>query len=512
MIKRNYRIILFLLFLPLYVGAKTINPLDYGLREAKTGEERFWVLYRTHELAHQKHLKVSYKGIEQIALDIPEDAKSIPLSDKTDFCNCRLVVTNTERKNFYLFVLSQQLQPIDVTKDKIDNGDFRTHPALCDGHKLLVIVDENPWVDNRTGYDYGVKRKDILYLRHGCSVNKTISPYNNSYSQPKCSYVSVSNKQKLFQNISFIRTGHSSEKTFLLKVYNQNNVRIDGIQIITPEPITLTGDIAILLENCVNATLTNIRIDGTYSSHSKFGYGIALDNVWNSYISNIESNAAWGVFGNHNVNTVHMNNSSVNRFDAHCYARDFTFTDCEFSLVGLNQSSFMGDLIFEHCVFNHASVCESRYDYNAYTSFTISIKNCTILLDEYHHSVVKLSEVPQNRNTRYELKEKYAPNINISRSKIVLDDAMSFFSLYLLGSNQNKKPIDHWGSVSVDSIVVEGKEQKMMVVNRMIETNDNVNINIKGIEFTDFTLNMSELDDNEMKNKSRVIMNLKTQR
>ena len=510
--KQHTCLLLCLLFIPIYAYSKTINPLDYGLSNAKTGEERFWVLYRTHELANTKHWNVSYKGIEQIELDIPSDAIPIPLSNYTDFCNTQFFVSNTKIKNYYLFELSQQQCTVEVTKEMIDAGDFRNVRELSGGKKLLIIEDKNPWVVNRSGRNYGVFRRDVLLLRGGRAINKTISPYNNDYSEPHCKYVVVSGGKKIFKNIIFHRTDNSCEKTFLLKVRNQNNVLLDGLKIITPDPITMVGDIAIMVENCTKVYFSNIKINGTYSLSNSFGYGIALDNVWDSYFDNIESTCAWGVFGNNNVNTVHMKNSSVNRFDAHCYARDFSFFNCEFSLVGLNQSSFMGNLIFEQCTFNHADVCDSRDDYNAYTPFTIIMKDCTLLMDRGHSFLVRLNEVPLDTNTRFELQKKYSPSIVISRSKVILDEQVSVFCLYQLGFSTSDNPFYHWGSIIVDNLGVVGDNKKMMFVNRNVNANNVVKIDLKEIEFSDINNKFSYINGNGVNNNTKIDVNINSSR
>lgn len=495
------------LIIPSLINAKTINPLDFGLREARSGEERYWVLFKTHEAAKQYGWKVSYKGISEIELNIPSDARTIALGSRTDFYGVTITVRNTKKKDFYLFELSQQSQPVEVTKEMIDNCSFRSVDKLSSGRKLLIIEDRNPWVDNRSGRNYGVTRRDVLLLRGGRALNKTISPYNNRHSIPLCKYVEVSDKKKIIKSLIFQRSKDSFEKTFLLKVSCQNNVLLDGIRIRTPEPVTMTGDVAIKIENCSKVFFSNIRIEGTYSTTNSFGYGIALDNVWDSYFDNIESSSAWGVFGNNNVNTVHMNNSKINRFDAHCYARDFTFSDCEFSLVGLNQSSFMGDLVFNHCTFNRAIVCDSRYDYNAYSPFTITISNCTIFPDKRHASLVRLGEVPMISNSRLELQQKYSPTIVLKDTKVVLDEQTPSLYLFQLGFNSGDQPIDHWGRITVENLKIVGNDKKMMIVNRAVESNDEAIIETKGVEF-------DSIDSRAVQGEAarRIIINLKSRR
>ena len=77
--------------------AKTYNPLQYGLNNAHSGVERYWVLYKTHELAKNNNGKVIYNGIDSLDIEIPRDAISIPLSEYTDFCGVVLTVKNSNK-------------------------------------------------------------------------------------------------------------------------------------------------------------------------------------------------------------------------------------------------------------------------------------------------------------------------------------------------------------------------------------------------------------------------------
>ena len=58
----------------------TVNPLQFGLNEARTGAERYYVLQKTHNEAVRLGAGVSYAGIKDIELDIPSNAKSLPLT------------------------------------------------------------------------------------------------------------------------------------------------------------------------------------------------------------------------------------------------------------------------------------------------------------------------------------------------------------------------------------------------------------------------------------------------
>ncbi len=469
------------LILPFCLTAKTISPLDYGLGQALTGEERFEVINRTHKMAKKYGWKVSYEGIEKIEIEIPARAKSIELGENTDFCGVTFMVTNTKNENYFLFELSKGLQSINISKSRLDSYDFRGISELNRGYMLLVIEDENPWVENRSGYSYGAIRRDVLLLKRGHAQNKTIAPYNNQYSSPKCFFVKATKGQKSFKNITFYRTHNSTQKTFLVKVSNMNNVLLQGIQIITPKPITMDGDSAISIHNCTNINFKDIFINQTYSSENAYGYGILMNNVWNSCFDHFEGEAAWGLFGNNNINTAHINNSTINRFDNHCYGRDFYFLNCEFTQYGLPQSSFVGVAVFTNCIFKYATICLARTEYNAFSPFAIELNGCTIYLNKSHRHLLNLGRVSKTVNSRKELQEKVSPSLSIKNSTIILSDDVPSWSLIHVSENSEDNPFDLIGDINIEGLQVKGYDASMMVFDRQIVCRNPVSISLSGV-------------------------------
>lgn len=475
-----FSLFLFLLF-PLSIFAKTISPLDYGLLQAKTGEDRFQVLYQTHMLAKKNHWDVSYKGIRELKIEIPLNAKSIPLGEVTDFSDVTFLVTNTNKNNFFLFVLSQDLFPVSVPKKMFSSYDFRSIKELKHGNKILIVEDQNPWVENRAGYNYGAIRKDILLLRNGKALNKTISTYNNSMSKPSCKYAEVTSEQKMIKNIIFKRTMESTFKTFLVKVINMNNVLLQGIKITTPTPHNMTGDTAIGIYDCTNVFFEHVTIDQTYSKSDYYGYGINLNNVWNSWFDNIVSESAWGIFGNNNINTAHVSNSKINRFDVHCYGKDFYFSNCEFSQYGLPESAFIGELEFSNCIFRNAYVCVARSEYNAYSPFNIIIKDCDIYLNKQYRYLVSLGNISYVANNRKELKSKYSPGLHIINSRIILADDLSNWALIHISSKSSERPFNYIGDIIVDGLQVKGKDANLIIMDRPIRCQNSPGITLKRV-------------------------------
>lgn len=427
-----------------------VSPLDYGLKKAKTGEERYGVLYKVHSEALRLGKTVDYSRIKKIDLVIPKGAKSIPLGEKTDFKGVTITVRNNV-KTFFLFEYTAPLQPIIVKATEVDKQSY-TEPALQQGLYLLSIKDENPWVENREGFNYGATRKDIVLIEDGKGLDVSCSPYNNKASKPSYTYRLVTKEEKSFENLVFKRMPGSSYMTKLVKFSNENNVRIESISVTTPEG-TLYGDQAVCVYNCTNVSLKDISIDGTYSTTEKFGYGISMNNVWNVTCENIQSNTAWGVFGTNNTHKVHLKNCNVNRFDVHCYGSDVLCEDCTFNGTGGTYSSVFGTIEYRRCTFNEACPYINRPDYNAYVPFKLVLKDCIINATARQPFIVNLRKWNEDINARAELKVKCWPDIFVQNLTVNISEGMNVFELFRVPRDySNKRPVANISSIAISGM------------------------------------------------------------
>ena len=128
-----------------------VSPCWYGLDEAKTDVERFYALYNTHVAALELGVDVNYDGVDKLDIEIPADAKPIPLTSYNLFKNLVLNVKNNS-KHFFLFEMVQPADSIVVDKELIDKGHFESVKELRTGNYLLILRDDSLWVDQRQGY------------------------------------------------------------------------------------------------------------------------------------------------------------------------------------------------------------------------------------------------------------------------------------------------------------------------------------------------------------------------
>lgn len=462
-------------------NAKTYYVKDCGLSDAKNGKERFELLRRAHENAVSIGAAISYEGIETIEVEIPLGAKSIQLSSHTDFAGVELKVKNTTTENFSLFVLSQKLTKVKVTKEQITSGRFGNVNELRRGEKILVIEDETPWVANRLGYNYGATRKDILYLKGGKARGTVTAAYNNEQSSPKCYYCDVKGRKTWLGNLVFTRTSDSEQITKLFGIKNQNNVLIENVTINTPESY-LYGDCAIGIQNVTNLKMVNIIINGTYSQEKKYGYGISMDNVWNVRFTRLNANGKWGIFGNNNVNYAIIEDSDINRFDIHCYGKDVFCYRTTFRNIYNQFSSLYGRLVFDGCEFVDFIPVLFEYSYSAYTPFELTLKDCKIRVKKGHPYLVAAGNaVLPPEGTREELRSVSWPNVTLENVAVTLPQGEKTWMLFKLNSKPTVS-IKHIRQVKINGLNINGVEidQSMAFSNFTIKTEDVVSAKVKG--------------------------------
>ena len=411
-----------LLFRPITVkGTDVINPIEYGLNQVNDGESRYKILLKCHQEAVRLSQAISYKGIDTIRIEIPFDAEPIPLADITDFAGAVIIVTNNNF-NFTLFQKKNHLEEFDITwKDIVSN-------QLPNGDYVILVTDDNPWVDQRSGYNYGYSRDDLIYVKNGKVKNNVIATYDNLYSRPRFKRFQINGRKTLISNLKLVRNTGNLFVTNVLELEQLDNIELSSIFISTPTSI-LFGDAAITLHNCTNISMKDVTIDGTYSQLNRYGYGISLKNVYNITIDNLKGRGNWGVFGNYGVNKAFLKNCDINRFDIHCYGRDISFKNCTFRDLYNQFSSIYGTVRFKKCTFIDFTPVLLEPSYNAYTPFDVEIYNCTWYLTTKRRYLINAGNPYDNANKRYELSIKNWPNVKVKNLKLINDEGVG--DLYL---------------------------------------------------------------------------------
>ena len=452
----------------LWGGNQTLSPLAYGLHDCISDIQRYYVLQKVHNDALKQGCGVDYSGIDTINIEIPRDAKPLPLTDYTNFGNVVMNVKN-RIKTTTLFQMTQQTEPLDVTWNQLVKGNIPDRHQVC----LIIIEDEEPWVKNRIGYDYGQTRKDILLVKDGQIKNNVVSSYGTANSRPKFSRCYIDKNVKQIKNLTLNRDTSSTYKTKVLSIENQNEVELQNVIINTPSAGNLYGDAAISITNCTNVRVKDVTINGTYSQKNKYGYGISMNNVWNVTFDHLIGRGNWGVFGNNNVNTAYLENCDINRFDIHCYGRDVTFKNCTFRNLYNQFSSVYGKISFDHCQFVDFLPVLFESSYNAYTGFDLFFKDCIWQLKQGHRYLIQAGNPFGKDNEREELKEKSWPNLFVSNMKVIVPETVD--ELYLYGCRTKPRTdvkIGYINNVKVNNMRVVNNEDHL--INTKIYLSDKV--------------------------------------
>ena len=407
-----------------------LSPFDFGLETAETDSARYEVLYATHAHAVATGANVSYAGIESLTIEVPSEAAPIPLTPNSDFGGLTLTVKNYAKAK-YLFSLTDTLwNSIKLDPKVADKGDFSEVEGLREGVHQVVLEDLRPWVDNRTGYKYGAMRKDILLVRDGHAINRPISPYSTDSTQLIAKTHFTDEALKTITGITIVRDTSSTSKTYCFYIDGINNLKISRVNIYTLDPKNMYADNAIHIVNCTNLTFEDVLIEGTYSRTNNYGYGILMNNVWNSTFLRLTGHANWGIFGTNNLNNTTLRNCDINRFDIHCYGRDVFVYNCMFTKLYNQFSSVFGTILFDGCHFSEFIPVLIETSYNSYTPFDLTFKNCTFDASASRNYLVSIGKLDKPSNTRPELNQKSWPNVQIQNMTVNVKENISKVILF----------------------------------------------------------------------------------
>lgn len=474
-------LILFFGFAVLLLG-RSISPVDMGLNAAADAEERYMVLYQTHKYALDNNLSVNYSGISHIDIAVPSNAPSIPLGKGCDFMGVTINVLNNVHPHT-LFVINAPLFPIKINARALEEQEYKSINQLKRKKNILIIKDQNPWGDMRQGFSYYPERADIIYIKRGYGKNTPIRSYDNFYSNPVYYYCPVDRKEKCIKNITINRDAESTCLLFCFKVENQNNISLSNITINTPEN-KLYGDQAISILNCTNVVCEGININGTYSQFDKYGYGIYMNNVWNSKFLKVHAKANWGIFGTNNISDILLEDCDINRFDIHSYGRNVICSRCTFRDLYNQYSSVYGVIKYDECRFINSIPVMTEYSYNSYVGYELILDNCIFEITSEKNSIVNTGRLHDVANTRPELQDKSLPNVSIKNLLVIVPPRVNQFNLFQFPNSSSQDPeINYISRINISGMEFRYEDESVAtpsfyLISSPIQTKNNININI----------------------------------
>lgn len=468
---------------------------DFGWDKARNGAERAKVLYDAQSEAVRRGKAVDYAGIGRVELEITKSFKSIPLTGQDDFMGIEFIVINNA-KDIALFELKNKATPIDVSKSLLDGTRFSAIPELQKGENLLIIKDNNLWVDNRVGYKYGHTRKDILLIKDGKSLNRVISSYDNEASSPLCSFIPVRPDSSYIANFTLTRADGSLFKTFCLVIQGIAHLCIDHIVINTPKS-ELSGDYAIKILDCADVSLRNITINNTYSQNKAFGYGISINNTWSVHFDRVCGAAAWGVLGNNNMSDTFLSNCRLNRFDIHCYGKNVSLSDCIFDGGAhgwyCGGSSIYGIIKYDRCHFVNCTPIAFGDSYKTAVGVDVVFNDCVFDVTKKKYYVFGTDVLNNNINPRPGLSRKCLPNIEINNLTINVPKGVKEVFLYKVGSVSYPEDVGYLSKVRINGLLINCPDNEQKVdfkfINVPVKTENKLSIDVNNLSSTTACLN-----------------------
>lgn len=465
------KISLFLVFVSSLLSAVSaqLSPLDYGLREATNGTERWNALYKAHADAIARGMEVSYEGIDTLYIELPSDFKPIPLGRHTDFRGLVLYVTNHVAHGS-LFNMVSPSKPVAVDKSLVDSLDFRSVPELAQGHHLLVLEDLTPWTERR-GYGYRQFRRDILVVNDGLAENKPVASWNTDSTRVKAYYYDFDpDIASEVGNLTLHRVKGSTFRTYCLSLEGQHNVLVRNIRVTTPRS-RMSGDAVFSIANCAHLRFVGDTVVGTYSGYGtsrNWGYAFSMNNVYHSEFELVKASGNWGVFGTNNLSDTRLYGCDIDRFDIHCYGRNVLLCDCTLSSRQTEFSSLYGTVSFVGCHFIDHTPVRIRSSYNAYTPFDIHFIDCIFELSRRYHSLVQVDLLDTADNPRPELNPKCWPNIFVSNLTVVAPATIRTINIFDPQGNTRelRREFAYIDSVSVSGFTAirsNGKPSKLKI-------------------------------------------------
>lgn len=464
-----------------------VSPIQFGILEAKNNTDRYKILYNTHIKALELGVNVDYRDIDTLLIEIPNNSFPIPLTQRNDFQNLTLIVTNNSNKQFLFELVHSVWDTVTVDKKMVESRDFSAVSEIAEGDYLVQLQDLKPWIENRDGYSYGANRKDILVIRDGFAQNRPIASYSTDSTKLIALYCPTNANLKTVSNLTIIRDTSSSQKTYCFNFEGVNNLKISNLKIITSNPKNFYADEAISISNSVNILVEDVVIDGTYSQISKYGYGILMDNVWNSAFVRLRASADWGIFGTNNLSNTTLRNCEINRFDIHCYGRDVFIYNTKFSKLYNQFSSVFGTVLFENCRFKNFIPVLIETSYNAYTGFDLKFNNCTFEATPLRNYLVSIGKLDSKPNPRPELASKSWPNVQIQNMTVKVDNKISkVFLFYPKGTVSDNLAVDYINSLSINGLRFVYSDTAhladFVIVNNPIKSKKAISYNINNLE------------------------------
>lgn len=357
-----------------------------------------------------------------------QENKSIRLAKgDNDFNNTTFFVKSPDTISAYSgFVMRYEGEVTQLAETTV--ADCVASNVFKDKFGVLNIYDETP-IAQRSGYGYNATRRDLIGVANNRALNNTVLPYDTDADTVlNASYFLVDYCGINVRNATFVRNGEGVQNTFI-RISNACNVTVSDICMITKSTTESVGglDSQLSFDSCYNLTLKNIIANEEYGIDSD--YVISMNNVYNVVYDNVNATGHWGITGGNNINKATIRNSRINRFDSHCYSKDFNFENCELFSGYTQISVHLGIISYNNCSFGDYTAANAEGSYNALTNYTICLSGCSFVSSENMKiwSGINSADPATRRDI---IKDSYLPQITMSGCNVTLPSSANYVKLY----------------------------------------------------------------------------------
>lgn len=339
-----------------------------------------------HTHANLNGLPVSYQGVVKAA--IQSDAQ-IVINTDVDFCGCDFQILNgiepetidfTYRRLFIVQDASISARVISLTAAELFDGayDFTVPNDLGQG---LLVVGSNKQINGRQQHttNYGTYEQVFKINRLGV----TDFPLNTDLtaSTTTATFYRSPNRRVTLRNLAADMDKYNNQT--LVEV-RRNLVDIDGFTVLPRTTDVGVRNVNALLSfvNCCDVTVRNVASTGQPSIERPGGgfdgtYVFSLSYVANIRFENVAAETGWGAFGANHVSGLYVNNSTVNRVEAHAGAFNIFVDNCVMTAEGVKYGWGGGTIALTNSVINDGVPLAYRGDYGGSFNGDLFVQNVT---------------------------------------------------------------------------------------------------------------------------------------
>lgn len=380
---------------------------------------------RVHNAANQTGANVSYAGVQRFA--IQANAR-IQVNTSVDFAGAEVVpidgfVPPPYPGTPFNIVTYEVIDPAcpfvtvagAVAAADLAQGSVFPTRGLFDGHGVAILTAPylipNHGNTGTSNYRQSFKINRNGEASYGLSVD--LSPFAANIT---LGYRRTSLRPLTISNLC-IRENRNNWNDLNLVLFERCNVTFENFTLLPPVGETSTYDSLdgiISFYRCSDIKIRNIVATGRPVTKEIGSYVLALNEVADVYVEEMNALTGWGAQYGENINGVHFTDCVINRIDVHSSCHNLFVDKCKLGDDGGVQYGWGGGLLsITRSVFHRTrAIVQARSDYGGQHFGTIVVDDCTYIFAGGAGGI--FVELGNNQNIGSLYAPVQAPNILIS--------------------------------------------------------------------------------------------------